>query len=84
MPTVPLGSVPVSVSVAGEMTTVWFELAFCAGLPESVTLTVTGDEPAVVGVPLTEHPESARPAGNVPVMEHEYGAVPSIAVMVEL
>lgn len=62
---------PVSTSVAGAMTIVWFELTFCAGLPESVTLTVTGDEPAAVGVPLTVQPVSVMPAGNVPVIEHE-------------
>jgi hypothetical protein len=66
------------------MTTVWLELAFCAGLPESVTLTVTGDDPAEVGVPLTVQPVSVRPAGNVPVIEQEYGGVPSLAVMIEL
>lgn len=46
-----------------------------------MTLTVIGEEPAVVGVPLTVQPVSVRPAGRVPVMEHEYGAVPSLAVM---
>ena len=53
------------------MTIVSFALAFCVGLPESVTLTVIGDEPAVVGVPLTVQPPRLNPAGNVPVMEHE-------------
>jgi len=63
---------------------VWFELTFWAGLPASVTLTVTGDEPAAVGVPLTVQPVSVRPAGNVPVIEQEYGGVPSLAMIVEL
>jgi hypothetical protein len=79
-----LGSVPVSTSVAGAITMLWFELAFCAGLPESVTFTVTGEVPAAVGVPLTVQPVSVKPAGSVPVIEHEYAGVPSIAVIVEL
>ena len=57
-------------------------LAFCAGLPESVTFTVIGEEPATVGVPLTVHPASESPAGSVPVIEHEYGVVPPLAVIV--
>ena len=69
-PTVPFGSVPVMVSAAGLMTIVSFELAVCAGLPVSVTFTTIGEEPAVVGVPVTVHPLSVRPAGNVPVIEH--------------
>ena len=67
----PPGKVPVMVSGAGLMTMVSFWLAFCAGLPESVTVTVIGEEPAVVGVPLTVHPVSVRPAGRAPVIEHE-------------
>jgi hypothetical protein len=59
-----------------------FWLAFWAGLPASVTVTVIGEEPAVVGVPLTVQPESVSPAGRVPVIEHEYGVVPPVAVMV--
>ena len=66
----PFGREPVMVSADGLITIVSFELAFCAGLPESVTLTTMGDEPAVVGVPLTVHPVRARPAGSVPVIEH--------------
>jgi hypothetical protein len=66
------------------MTIVSFWLAFCTGLPASVTFTVTGEEPAVVGVPLTVHPVRVSPAGSVPVIEHEYGGVPSAAVIVEL
>jgi hypothetical protein len=59
------------VSGAGLMMMVSFWLAFCAGLPESVTFTVIGEDPAVVGVPLTVHPVSVNPAGSVPVIEHE-------------
>ena len=64
-----MGSVPVMVRGAGLITMVSFVLAFCAGLPESVTFTTIGEDPAVVGVPLTVHPFSIKPAGNVPVME---------------
>jgi len=61
-----------------------FALAFCAGLPESVTLTVISDEPAVVGVPLTVQPVRLSPAGNAPVMEQEYGVTPPVAPISEL
>jgi hypothetical protein len=64
---------PVMARVAGAMTMVSFWVAFCAGLPESVTFTTTGEDPAVVGVPLTVQALRLRPAGNVPVIEHEYG-----------
>lgn len=84
LPTVPLGNVLVMVNVAGTMTMVSFWVAFCTGLPESVTFTVMGDEPAAVGVPLTVQPASVRPAGRVPVIEQEYAGVPSAAVMVAL
>lgn len=56
LPTVPLGNVPMMVNGAGLITMVSLALTFCAGLPASVTFTVIGDEPAVVGVPLTVHP----------------------------
>ena len=40
-----------------------------AGLPESVTPTVTVLEPGVVGVPLTTHPAPrVRPAGSEPAV----------------
>jgi hypothetical protein len=78
---VPLGSMPLMVRVAGTITMVSFWLAFCTGLPESVTFTVTGDEPAAVGVPLTVQPVSVRPAGSAPVIEQEYAGVPSAAVI---
>ena len=69
LPTVPFGSVPVIASVAGAMTMVSFWVAFCAGLPASVTFTTTGEDPAVVGVPLTVQPARVRPAGSAPVIE---------------
>jgi hypothetical protein len=47
-------------------------------------LTVTGEDPAVVGVPLIVQPAIERPAGNAPVIEHAYGGVPAAAVMVAL
>ena len=74
----------VIVNAAGAMTMVSAWLAFCAGLPESVTFTVIGDEPDVVGVPLTVQPTSARPAGRVPVIEQVYGDVPPVAPIMEL
>ena len=80
----PFGRVPVITSTAGAITMVSFWVAFWAGLPESVTFTTTGEEPAVVGVPETVQPVRVRPAGSEPVIEHEYGGVPSLAVMVEL
>lgn len=57
------------VSGAGLITIVSFWLAFCVGLPESVTFTTIGEDPAVVGVPLTVQPFSRKPAGSVPVIE---------------
>jgi hypothetical protein len=56
-------------SGAGLIVIVWFKLAICAGLPESVTVTVTVELPAEVGVPLIVHPVRTRPAGRVPVIE---------------
>ena len=61
-----------------------FWLAFCAGLPESVTVTVIEELPAAVGVPLTVHPLRINPAGKVPAIEQVYGAVPPLAVIVAL
>ena len=72
------------VSAAGAITIVSFCVAFCAGLPLSVTFTVTGELPAVVGVPLTVQPVSVNPAGSVPVIEHVYGEVPPVAVIAVL
>jgi hypothetical protein len=76
---VPPGNVLVIVNAAGAITIVSFALAFCVGLPESVTLTVIGDDPCVVGVPLTVQPVRLRPAGNAPVIEQEYGVTPPVA-----
>jgi hypothetical protein len=68
--TVPSGNVDVvSESGAGLMTIVSFWLAFCVGLPASVTVTVIGELPAVVGVPLTVQPLRINPAGSVPTIE---------------
>ena len=64
------------------MTIVSFWIAFCAGVPESVTVTVIAELPAAVGVPLTVHPLRIRPAGNVPTIEQLYGEVPPDAVIV--
>lgn len=75
----PFGNVLVMVSAAGAMVIVSFWLAFWTGLPESVTFTVIVEAPAVVGVPLTVHPESERPAGRAPVIEHAYGMTPPVA-----
>ena len=75
----------VSVSAAGLITMVSGPDVVCDGEPESSTLTVTVELPAVVGVPLTVHPLSVRPAGNVPaVMEQLYGEVPPATPMVAL
>jgi hypothetical protein len=82
MPTVPSGSVLVKTSAAGAMTIVSTWLTFCAGDPASVTFTVTIELPAVVGVPLTTHAASERPAGNAPVIEQLYGEDPPLAVIV--
>lgn len=66
----PSGNVDVvSERGAGLITIVSFWLAFCAGLPESVTVTVTEELPAEVGVPLTVQPVRISPAGRVPVIE---------------
>lgn len=83
-PTCPFGSVLVIASAAGEITIVSSCLAFCAGLPASVTLTVTVALPATVGVPLTVQPVRPRPAGSAPVIEQVYGVVPPLAVMFAL
>jgi len=81
---VPFGRALVSVNVAGAITIVSFWVAFCDGLPESVTVTRTVELPDAVGVPLTVQPLRPKPAGNVPTIEHEYGVVPPLAVMFAL
>lgn len=65
-PTVPFGSVLVSVNAAGLITMVSGPEVVCDGEPESSTFTVTVELPAVVGVPVTVHPLSDKPAGRVP------------------
>ncbi len=60
------------------MTIVSFPLTLCAGVPASVTFTVTVELATEVGVPLTVHPVKESPAGNVPVMEQVYGVVPPV------
>jgi len=84
-PTVPFGSVFVSVRAAGLMTMVSGPEVVWDGAPLSSTFTVTVELPAVVGVPLTLHPLSARPAGRVPeVIVQLYGEVPPATPMVAL
>jgi hypothetical protein len=72
----------VRLSGAGLITMVSFWLAVCVGLPESVTVTVMGELPAAVGVPVMVHPVRISPAGNVPTIEHVYGPVPPDGVIV--
>jgi len=80
---VPLGNVDVDrLNGAGLIVIVSFELAVCAGLPESVTVTVTVELPAVVGVPVMVQPFRIKPSGSVPVIEQLYGEVPPVAVIV--
>jgi len=80
---VPSGRVEVErLNGAGLMTIVSFWLAVCVGLPESVTVTVIGELPAVVGVPVIVHPVRIRPAFRSPVIEHVYGPVPPEGVIV--
>jgi hypothetical protein len=67
---VPSGRVEaVRLSGAGLMVMVSLLLALWVGLPESVTVTVTVEDPADVGVPLTVQPLKINPAGRVPVIE---------------
>jgi hypothetical protein len=68
-PTIAIGSVAVKLSVPDGLIVIVSscETVF-VGLLESVTVTVTGDTPEVVGVPLTVQPASVSPAGSVPVV----------------
>jgi hypothetical protein len=69
----------------GAITIVSLALTTWAGELESVTLTVTVELPAVVGVPETRQAERVRPAGRVPPeIEQVYGVVPPAAVIAEL
>jgi hypothetical protein len=57
-------------------------VAVCAGLAESVTVTVNGNVPLAVAVPEIIPAElKLKPAGRLPVVTaHEKGAVPPLAV----
>jgi hypothetical protein len=75
-------SVPV---VLGLIVRLTGPLTLCCGFELSVTLTVRFVVPAAVGVPLTVHPVSVRPAGNVPaVIVQAYGVVPPVTSIVPL
>ena len=89
MPTIPFGrlvEVSVSVPVVPELIVrLTGPLALCCGFELSVTLTVRFVVPATVGVPLTVHPVSVNPAGNVPaVIVQAYGVVPPVTSIVPL
>ena len=71
--------------MAAVIVSVRLVLAVCAGLPESVTFTVSGVALTCVpaaGVPVMAPVElRLRPVGSVPlVICHEYGVVPPVAV----
>ena len=71
VPTWPVGSeVLVTRSVAGAIVSVKFAVLLRAGLPESVTLKVSGAAILVVGVPLMVPAVgfSESPAGRVPLV----------------
>jgi hypothetical protein len=73
VPTVPEGSVALSVSVGGAAAATTSERAtdlVCAGLPESVTVAVKLEVPLAVGVPEIRPVAGARlrPLGRVPVV----------------
>ena len=89
MPTIPFGRlVEVSVSVPavlGLIVRLTGPLTLCCGFELSVTLTVRFVVTAAVGVPLTVHPVSVKPAGNVPaVIVQVYGDVPPVTSIVPL
>jgi hypothetical protein len=85
-PTVAIGNAAVRLRVPdGLMVIVSDCETVFVGLLESVTVTVTVDEPGVVGVPLTVQPVRMSPAGRVPVLiEQLYGVVPPLASIGEL
>ncbi len=66
--TVPAGGEVITIVAGAElMVMLTGPIAVSIGLLESLTLTVTIDVPATVGVPLTTQLEFiARPAGSVP------------------
>ena len=80
-PTVAIGSVAVRLSVPDGLIVMVSDCeTVFVGLLESVTVTVTVEAPAVVGVPLTVQPLRVSPAGSVPeLMEQVYGVVPPFA-----
>src|SRR5882762_4135102 len=58
-------------------------LTLCGGLELSVRVTTGFAIPGAVGVPLTVHPVSGRPAGRAPsVIEQVKGASPPVALMI--
>jgi hypothetical protein len=63
---------------AAPMVRVRGALAVCAGDPESVPVTVTAAEPAVVGVPLMRPPVVAVRPGGSGLIVHETGGVPPV------
>ena len=63
------GELRVSVAVAGKTVMVTGPVVVVAGVLESVALTVTVADPAVVGVPLTmQLVARLRPPGKVPAV----------------
>ena len=63
------GELSVKVAVAGDTVTVTGPVVVAAGVLESVALTVTVADPAVVGVPLTTQlADKVSPAGRVPAV----------------
>ncbi len=81
--TIAFGAVPVSVRVGtGSTVMVMGPVVVMVGLLESVTFTVTGVDPGVVGVPVMVQPVSVRPAGSVPETRTQvYGPVPPVMPM---
>lgn len=78
--TVPFGSVPNARVDAARLTVMLTgAVVVCAGLLESVVVTVMVVVPAVVGVPVTvQFAFKVRPAGSALVDEHVYGPVPPL------
>jgi hypothetical protein len=70
VPTVPLGRFDtVIVKGVGDTVTVTVPVIVLAGVPESVALTVMGNVPVAVGVPvMTQFVPRVSPAGSGPVI----------------
>jgi hypothetical protein len=84
-PTTPFGVVEVPITSFGLIVRLNDWVAVCAGLPESVAVTVNVDDPAVVGVPAIAEPLSAKPAGKLPAVTAQLTLpVPPLAVTVAL